>query len=81
MPLVSQANVFNRWSFNDGKKFEGQFGVKAIYEKRRSGQTTYDWKSDANSSSGYGVLIETKRIEAFSKQDWFFLQHHGKVQV
>ncbi|HMT30041.1 MAG TPA: TonB-dependent receptor, partial [Bacteroidia bacterium] len=72
MPLVSQANVFNRWSFNDGKKFEGQFGVKAIYEKRRSGQTTYDWKSAADSTPGYGVQIETKRIEAFSKTGLIF---------
>lgn len=72
MPLVSQANVFNKWSYNDGKKFEGQFGVKAIYEKRRSGQSFYDWKDDADTSAGYGVQVLTKRIEAFSKSGLIF---------
>jgi len=72
MPLVSQANIFNRWSFNDGKKFEGQFGVKAIFEKRRSGQTSYDWGANADTSSGYGVQITTKRIELFSKTGMVF---------
>ncbi|MBL0343564.1 MAG: TonB-dependent receptor [Bacteroidetes bacterium] len=72
MPLVSQANVFNRWSYNDGKKFEGQFGVKAIYEKRRSGQTFYKWNDTADSTSGYGVQITTKRIEVFYKSGMVF---------
>ncbi len=72
MPLVTQGNVMNRWSFNDGKRFEGQFGVKAIYEKRRSGQTFYDWNSEADSSSGYGVQITTKRLEVFSKTGMVF---------
>ena len=72
MPLVSQADVFNRWSFNDGKKFEGQLGIKAIVEKRRSGQEFYNWSDEADSSSGYGVQIETVRLEAFSKTGMVF---------
>jgi outer membrane receptor for ferrienterochelin and colicins len=72
MPLMSQANVFNRWSFNDGKKFEGQLGVKAIFEKRRSGQTFYDWENEADTTSGYGVQVTTKRLELFSKTGMVF---------
>lgn len=72
MPLVSQVNVFNRWNFNDGKKFEGQLGVKAIYERRRSGQTFYKWEKEADTSSGYGVQILTKRLELFSKTGMVF---------
>jgi len=72
MPLVSQANVFNRWSYNDGKKFEGQFGVKAIIENRRSGQKSYSWGDDVDTTTGYGVQVGTKRIEAFLKTGLIF---------
>ncbi len=67
MPLVSQVNVFNRWNFNDGKKYEGQLGIKAIYERRRSGQTFYNWGNESDTTSGYGVQILTRRLELFSK--------------
>ncbi len=72
MPMVSQANIFNRWSFNDGRKFEGQLGIKAIFEKRRSGQTFYNWGDEADTTTGYGVQIETMRLEAFSKTGMVF---------
>lgn len=72
MPLVTNINVFNRWSIGDGKKYEGQFGIKALTEKRRSGQTFYDWGNDADSSTGYGVQIKTNRIEGFSKTGLIF---------
>ncbi len=72
MPLVSQANVFNRWSYNDGKKFEGQFGIKAILENRRSGQKNYSWGDDVDTTSGYGVQVNTKRMEAFLKTGLIF---------
>jgi outer membrane receptor for ferrienterochelin and colicins len=71
-PLVSQANVFNRWSFNDGKKFEGQFGIKGLYEKRKSGQLGYVYKDYPDSTNGYGVQVETKRFEVFSKSGMVF---------
>lgn len=72
MPLVSQANVFNRWSYNDGKKFESQFGIKAIIENRRSGQKNYSWGDDVDTTTGYGVQVGTKRIEAFVKTGLIF---------
>ncbi len=72
MPLVTQGNVMNRWSYYDGKKYEAQFGVKGIIEKRRGGQLKYDFKDDADTTSGFGVQIETKRMEVFSKNGLVF---------
>ncbi|HEX5002860.1 MAG TPA: TonB-dependent receptor [Bacteroidia bacterium] len=67
MPLVQQANVFNRWAFNDGKKFEGQFGVKVLAENRLGGQVDFNKNNDYGTTNHYGIGIDTRRIEAFSK--------------
>lgn len=67
MPLVSQINLFNRWSYFDGEKWEAQFGVRVIAEDRKSGQVNYNYGTDVDTSTGYGVRIRTKRLEAFSK--------------
>jgi outer membrane receptor for ferrienterochelin and colicins len=72
MPLVTQGNILNRWSYYDGKKYEAQFGVKGIIEKRRGGQLKYDFQDFADTTSGYGVQIETQRIEVFSKNGLVF---------
>lgn len=67
MPLVTQINLFNRWSYFDGEKWEAQFGVRGIVEDRKSGQINYTYGTDVDTTSGYGVRIRTKRVEAFSK--------------
>jgi len=72
MPLVTQGNIFNRWSYNDGKKFEGQFGVKVLAESRNSGQVDFDKSRDLGTTNQYGVEIKTKRFEAFSKTGLIF---------
>jgi outer membrane receptor for ferrienterochelin and colicins len=71
-PLMNNVNVLNRWSVRDGKHFEGQFGVKGLYELRRGGQKGYSWGTEADTATGYGVRIETKRVELFSKTGLIF---------
>ncbi len=71
-PLMTNLNVFNRWDIRNGNKFEGQFGIKAIIEERRGGQTSYHWGDEVDTTTGYGVQIKTKRIEAFSKTGLIF---------
>lgn len=72
MPLMHNFNLFNRWSVSDGQHYEMQFGVRAITEQRRSGQTFYRYGENADTTSGYGVQVKTNRIDAFSKTGLIF---------
>lgn len=72
MPLMHNYNVFNRWSVTDGEHYEMQFGVRALTEQRRSGQTFYRYGDQADTTSGYGVQVKTNRIDAFSKTGLIF---------
>jgi outer membrane receptor for ferrienterochelin and colicins len=72
MPKVKQVNVFNRWSFNDGERYEGQFGIKALAENRKSGQTAFEEDRDQGTTNHYGVEVNTRRYEAFSKTGRIF---------
>jgi hypothetical protein len=72
MPLMHNFNVFNRWSVTDGENYEMQFGVRAITERRRSGQSFYNYGDEADTTSGYGVQVKTNRIDAFSKTGLIF---------
>ena len=72
MPLMHNFNLFNRWSVSDGKSYEMQFGVRAITEQRRSGQSFYRYGDEADTTTGYGVQVRTNRIDAFSKTGLIF---------
>ncbi len=89
MPLIRQYNLFNRWDYHSGKKLEGQFGAKVLVENRRSGQTNFNYNNDRNTTKSYGIGINTKLIEYFSKIGYIFakpgrsvgLQTSGKWQT
>jgi outer membrane receptor for ferrienterochelin and colicin len=80
MPLTRQYNVFNRWDYHNQKNFEAQFGVKALVETRQGGQTNFNYKNDlgTNNTHGhistrpYGIGINTKVLEYFSKTGFMF---------
>lgn len=73
MPLTRQYNVFNRWDYSDGKKFEGQFGLKGLYEDRRGGQLRNTHNHDSlGTNIPYKLAIETKQIEYYSKTGLVF---------
>lgn len=63
-PLQKQLNALHRWSYNDGKKWESQFGVSGTYQERQGGQTHF---KKSHREHAYGIGIESKRGEAFAK--------------
>lgn len=89
MPLTRQYNIFNRWNYHSGKKLEGQFGIKALVENRRGGQTNYNYNNDYKINKYYGIGINTNQLEYFSKTGYIFekpgrsigLQTSGKWQM
>ena len=72
MPAVQQLHLMNRWSVELPSGFEGQFGVKALEERRYGGTQGFDGRSSSISDSTYGIIINTSRQEAFSKTGFIF---------
>lgn len=71
MPAVQQGHFMNRWSV-ELPGFEGQFGIKALEEKRYGGTSGFDGHTSSISDSVYGIVINTSRQEAFSKTGFIF---------
>jgi len=65
MPLYSQANVINRWKYQSDKMM-AQFGVKALYEDRTGGQTSFR-PGMKGTAKAYGFGANINRYEVFSK--------------
>jgi outer membrane receptor for ferrienterochelin and colicins len=66
-PLQRQLNVFNRWKYDSGKRLVAQFGVKALADERTGGQVAYNPSEDYGTTNAYGIGINSKQFEAFSK--------------
>lgn len=71
MPRWQVFNGINRWKFN-GDKMMGQFGIKFLTETRNGGQLTYNEKQARTTSNGYGVGINTQRVEGWAKTGILF---------
>ena len=65
-PNVEQYNLYNRWFFLKDN-LEIQAGVKALSENRQGGQLSFNYNLPRVSSNGFGIDVNTKRMEAFTK--------------
>lgn len=72
MPAVQQVHLMNRWSLETPKGFEGQFGIKALEERRWGGSSTFDGRKGSINDSTYGIIVNTSRQEAFAKTGFIF---------
>lgn len=70
IPKTQQFNAMNRWRFDigpEGKEWEIQAVVRALYDDRTGGQWAFDKHKSVFDQSAYGVNINTKRFEGFTK--------------
>lgn len=67
MPLTQQYHIFNRWDYFNGKGFSWRSGVKYLYEDKLAGQIAFDPEQTRDTTNGFGIGIDTRRVEAFSK--------------
>ncbi len=67
-PLVSQANIMNRWKYQ-AEGYESVTGLKALVEDREGGQKNYFLKDDPTM---YGIRVKTQRYEFFTKNGFIF---------
>lgn len=65
-PTGTQINAINRWVYNSGTGWLGQFGFKALSDTKQGGQTDFT-DEDKFTTNRYGFEINTKRYEAWGK--------------
>jgi outer membrane receptor for ferrienterochelin and colicins len=72
IPIGQQFNGINRWKYGNNKGLMIQFGVKALVDERIGGQLSFDPNKNRDTLNGYGVGINTKRLEGFGKIGYVF---------
>jgi outer membrane receptor for ferrienterochelin and colicin len=76
--LGSQVNFVNRWVYNSGNGWLGQFSLKYLKDDKTGGQTGYDESEDKFTTNRYGLGINTERYEFVGKLGYQFPLHPYK---
>jgi outer membrane receptor for ferrienterochelin and colicins len=71
-PTGMQINAINRWVFNSGTGWLGQFGVEALRDTKLAGQSGFKGGTEKFTTDRYGLEINTSRIEAWGKLGYQF---------
>ncbi len=71
-PKGRQINLVNRWVYNSGNGWLGQFTVKYLKDEKQGGQTGYDPEKDKFTTNRYGLEINTERSEFVGKLGYQF---------
>ncbi len=71
-PTGSQVNAVNRWVFNSGDGWLGQFGIKVLRDERIGGQTGFEPGRDKFTMNRYGLEISSRRAEFWGKLGYKF---------
>lgn len=66
-PMGSQVNLVNRWVYNSGTGWLGQFGVKYLLDDKIGGQIGFEHETNQFSTDKYGLEINTERVELTGK--------------
>jgi outer membrane receptor for ferrienterochelin and colicins len=67
IPVNNQLGLMNAWKYMGTKGLESEFGVKLLNENRYGGETSFDHVHEKGTTRDYGVVLTTKRYEAFGK--------------
>lgn len=78
LPTGNQFSLVNRYKYDNNKGLLSQFGIKIFKDDRVGGQTSFNEKTDINSTIKYGLAINTQRYEAFGKIGYVFPQQKFK---
>ena len=77
-PLTKRYILMNRWETHITPNLNTQFGIKALEEERTGGQTAFNRAIDPTNQSAYGIMIDSKNVEAFFKTGYIFPQDENK---
>ena len=71
-PVGRQYNVINRWQYRNDKGLFSQFSLKALNDKRQTGQMSFDPKTDKYGSTHYGVGYDIAQYAFSGKVGYVF---------
>ncbi|EAY27041.1 TonB-dependent receptor [Microscilla marina] len=66
IPQGNMMTVMNRWKYK-GDVLRAQFGVKAVYVDKFTGQATFNQSQERTTALPYGIGFNTRRLEGFAK--------------
>ncbi|NOT76550.1 MAG: TonB-dependent receptor [Cyclobacteriaceae bacterium] len=71
-PTGKQINLVNRWVYNSGTGWLGQFSFKYLKDEKQGGQTDFNPEKDKFTVNRYGLEINTDRSEFVGKLGYQF---------
>ncbi len=71
LPTGNLFSAVNKWTYEDHKGVEIQFGLKALLDNKTGGEMDYD-VADKLTTKSYGLGIKTSRYEGFAKIGYVF---------
>lgn len=77
-PKSYAATALNRWRFDNYRGFETEFGLKFLRSDQTGGAKSFTTDLPRDTANGYGVGIDTWRVEAFAKGGYVFPQKRFK---
>ena len=66
-PLMEQYVVLNRWELRNENGLHFEVGGKATYIDNIGGQVDFDLDNDEGTTNAWGMHLETKRLEGWTK--------------
>ncbi|MBL7702078.1 MAG: TonB-dependent receptor [Ferruginibacter sp.] len=72
LPTGNTFSLVNRYKFDNSKGTVMQLGIKILNDQRTGGETMFDPDQHKNTTSRYGLGINTERYEAFAKIGYIF---------
>ena len=77
-PKGQQVNFINRWVYNSGNGWLGQFAFKYLKDEKQGGQTGFSPEKDKFTMNRYGLEINTNRYEFTGKLGYQFAERPYK---
>lgn len=72
LPLSTQINLSNRWSYEKTGVTESKFGINFLQDTRTGGQLMDISTDEAQANGKYVMEITTRRIQAYDKTGFMF---------
>jgi len=75
LPLSTQVNLSNRWSYEKHGVTESKFGINFLQDSRTGGQLVDRTTDEAIAGNHYVMEVTTRRLQVYDKTGFMFANH------